>query len=59
MEEGQLVLLDMLLDALLARTFMAIKAEKLCTKWLKKQLEKYVKSMGIDLGELFIDWEDT
>jgi hypothetical protein len=58
-EEGQLVLLDMLSDASLARTFMAIKAEKLRTKWLKKQLEKYVESTGIDLGELFIDWEDT
>jgi hypothetical protein len=45
----------MLLNASLARTFIAIKAEKLYTKWLKKQLKKYVESTGIDLGELFID----
>jgi len=49
----------MLSDASLARTFIAIKAEKLRIKWLKKQLEKYVESTGIDLRELFIDWEDT
>ena len=58
-EEGQLVILEVLADANLARTFMAIKAEKLRTKWLKKQLEKHVTDNGSFLEELFIDWENT
>jgi len=56
-EEGQLVMLDLLSDLGLARTYMAIKAEKLRIKWLKKQMEKHlVSSGGGDLDELFINW---
>lgn len=54
-DEGQLVMLQVLADASLARTFLAIDAEKLRTKWLKKQLEKYVQDNGGDLEELFIE----
>jgi hypothetical protein len=58
-EEGQLVMLEVLSTAVLARTFMTIKGEKLRRKWLKKQLEKHVLENGGELEELFIDWDET
>jgi hypothetical protein len=54
-EEGQLVMLEVLSSAVLARSLMAIKGEKLRTKWLKKQLEKYVLENRGELEEFFID----
>jgi hypothetical protein len=52
--EGQIFMLDLLDKESLARTYMALKSEKLRTMWLKKQL---VQNDG-DLEELFIDWEN-
>ena len=52
--EGQLFMLDLLDNESLARTYVALKSDKLRTMWLRKQL---VRSGG-ELEELFIDWEN-
>jgi hypothetical protein len=49
-------MLNLLSDLGLARTYIAIKAEKLRIKWLKKQIEKHlISSRRGDLDELFIN----
>jgi hypothetical protein len=53
--EGQLVMLELLADTTLARTYLAIKKDELRVKWIKKQLEKQSR----DINEFFIDWEET
>jgi hypothetical protein len=55
--EGQLAMLDILLTPVLARTYMAIKAQQLRSLWLKKQLEKYIIEKGGELDEYFIENE--
>jgi hypothetical protein len=57
--EGQLVMLEILSKATLARTFMAIKAQKLRSLWLKKQLMKYIEENGGNLDEYYINWNET
>jgi hypothetical protein len=52
MEDGMLVMMDLLSDSTLARTYMAIRSESLRAKWIKKQLEK----QGADMEECFADW---
>ena len=52
--EGQIFMLELLDKESLARTYVALKSEKLRTMWLKKQL---VQNDG-DLEEIFIDWEN-
>lgn len=58
--EGQLVLLELLTDGTLARTYLAIKDDDLRAKWLKKQLTKYLNNSGEStMEELFIEWDST
>ena len=52
-------MLEILLKATLARTFMAIKAQKLRSLWLKKQLIKYIEENGGNLDEYYINWNKT
>jgi hypothetical protein len=49
--EGQLFMLELLDKEALARTYMALEADKLRALWLKKQLQQH----GEDLAQLFID----
>lgn len=51
--EGQLIMLDLLANEGLARTYLVIKHDKLRTRWLKLQLER----AGADLNISFIDWD--
>jgi len=54
-DDGQLVMLELLADTNIARTFLAIKKEELKAKWIKKQLEKYIEKVGGDITKLYID----
>src|ERR1700733_3855531 len=44
--EGQLLILDQLTDATLARTYLITKKDELRARWLKQQILKYIASGG-------------
>jgi len=58
-DEGLLVMLELLTDTNMARTFLAIKKDDLKAKWIKKQLEKHVEKEGRDINKLYLDFVET
>jgi hypothetical protein len=57
--EGQLLMLELLTNATLARTYLIIKKDELRAKWLKQQIVRYIATHGEgDIDTLWINWED-
>jgi hypothetical protein len=57
--EGQLLMLELLTNATLARTYLIIKKDELRAKWLKQQIVRYIATQGEgDIDTLWINWED-
>ena len=54
-EDGQVVMLGILTDVNIARTYLAIKSSKLRARWIRKQIEEYITQNRGNLDDLWID----
>jgi hypothetical protein len=56
--EGQLLMLDLLTNATVARTYLTLKSDDLRAKWLERQLVRQVEALGGNMEDYWIDWTE-